>query len=136
MPSAYPLELRQRVVRHYRETNSTQEETANIFKIGITTLRIYLRLEESNQLSPKVYKRGRQPIIFGTKLEQVKSWVEGKPDISLKSLCQKFKSRYKKKVSHSMMSRALDELNLNRKKKSHFAQEQLREDVKKNVKNI
>lgn len=134
MSAAYPLELRQRAVTHYRETNSTQQETAEIFKIGVTTLRIYLRLDEAERLSPKDYKRGRHPVISGKKLEQVKKWVETKPDIMLKDLCSKFTSRYKQEVSHSMMCRALKGLNLNRKKKSHFAQEQLREDVKKSEK--
>jgi len=136
MPAAYPLELRQRAVKHYRETNSTQEETAEIFNIGVTTLRVYLRREEINELSPKSYKRGQNPIISGSKLEQIRLWVDEKPDIQIKKLCSKFKTRYKKSVSHSMMYRALHELNLTRKKKSHFALEQLRDDVKKSAKNI
>lgn len=136
MPAAYPVELRQRAVQHYRETQATQEETAEIFKIGVATLRLYLRLDECNQLRPKLYKRGRARIISGKKLEQVKKWVEEKPDIQLKQLVKKIKSRYKKQVSFSMMSRALTELNLRRKKKSHFAQEQLREDVKKSAEHI
>ena len=83
MPAAYPLELRRRIVKHYGETTSTQEETSKTFNIGITTLRVYLRLDERGQLSPKVYVRGRQPVICGKKLEQVKVWVEEKPGIML-----------------------------------------------------
>ena len=135
MPAAYPLELRQRAVAHYKETDCTQEDTANIFNIGITTLRIYLRLEDADELSPKSYKRGKQTIISGNKLNQVNVWVKKKPDIQIKQLRKKFKSRYKKNVSQSMMCRALSELELTRKKKSHFAQEQLRPDVKKNEMN-
>lgn len=134
MSSAYPLELRERAVAHYRSSKTTQLETAKLFKIGVTTLRIYLRLDEVDKLSPKSYKRGRPRVISGEKLEQVKQWVEEQPDIYINDLCKKFSSCYKKTVSGSMMSRALAELELTRKKKSHFAQEQLREDVKKNVK--
>lgn len=134
MPAAYPLALRERVIQHYRKTNATQEETAEIFSIGVATLRVYLKLEQQDQLKPKEYKRGRSRVISGKRLDQVNRWVEEKPDMTLKALRKKFHSRYKKQVSDSMMSRALAELNLKRKKKSHFAQEQLRDDVKKSGK--
>ena len=39
MPAAYAIELRQRAVAHYKETDSTQIETAEIFNIGVSTLR-------------------------------------------------------------------------------------------------
>lgn len=136
MPAAYPLELRERAVNHYLENNCTQEETAELFQIGVTTLRLYLRKNEANDLPPKDYKRGQKPVISGKRLLKIESWVNERPDIQIKTLCKKFKSYYKKKVSHSMMCRALSTLNLTRKKKSLYAEEQLRPDVKKNAKNI
>ena len=131
MPAAYTIELRQRAINHYNETNSTQLETAEIFNIGITTLRRYLRQDEAGDLSPKSYKRGRQPTISGTRLNKIEQWINDKPDIKLKQLCKKYKSYYKTTVSISMMFRALSTLGITRKKKSLFAQEQLRPDVKK-----
>lgn len=49
----------------------------------------------------------------------------------LKELCQSYEKRYRRKESISMMYRALAILNLRRKKKSLYAQEQEREDIKK-----
>ena len=131
MPAAYPLALRRRAVSHYRNTNSTQLETAELFKIGIATLRIYLRRDEQNNLAPKTYQRGRKPVISSIHLKKIGDWVSDKPDIRVKHLCKKYKHYYKKTVSQSMMSRALQSLAITRKKKSLFAQEQLRSDVQK-----
>ena len=131
MPAAYPLELRQRAVTYYRENDCSQDEVAEIFNIGVTTLRVYLRRDEAGKLAPKDYKRGRPTHISGNRLQKVIFWVEQVPDIQIKMLCKKYKSYYKKKVSPSMMCRALSEAKLTRKKKSIFAQEQLRDDVKK-----
>jgi len=131
MPAAYPLELRQRAVAHYRGTASTQEETAQLFNIGIATLRIYLRRDEENNLAPTVYQRGRKPVISSHHLKKIEDWVNDKPDIRVKHLCKKYKGYYKKAVSQSMLSRALKTLTLTRKKKSLFAQEQLRPNVEK-----
>ena len=135
MPAAYPLELRERAVHYYKSHTCTQPEVAKIFNIGITTLRTYLRREEKNVLAPTEYKRGRQRIISGKRLSKIALWVDEKPDTPIKSLCKKYHSYYKRQVSDSMMCRALSELNLNRKKKSLYAQEQLRTDVKKSERN-
>jgi transposase len=134
MPAAYPLELRERVVDYYKNHDCTQPEVAEIFNIGVTTLRTYLRLHENNSLPPADYQRGRQRTIQGKRLIKIFSWVMEKPDIPIKHLCKKYHSYYKRKVSESMMCRALSELGLNRKKKSLFAQEQLQPEVKKSVK--
>jgi len=135
MPAAYPLELRERAVAYYKNNFCTQPEVAEIFNIGITTLRTYLRREEKNVLAPVDYKRGRQRIISGKRLSKIALWVKEKPDIPIKTLCKKYHSYCKQNVSRSMMCRALSELNLNRKKKSIYAQEQLRPDVKKSAVN-
>ncbi len=90
-----------------------------------------MRRDEQNDLAPKPYQRGRKPVISGNHLQKIESWVTDKPDIRVKHLCKKYKHYYKKTVSQSMMSRALKTLAITRKKKSLFAQEQLRPDVEK-----
>jgi transposase len=137
MPSAYSEDLRERVVKAYREGKGTQEEITEMFEISLSCLRSYLRLEEkTGSLAPKEYKRGPLTIIAGAGLESIKEWVSQTPDITLSELCDLYKKSYKKKVSLSMMYRALVSLGLRRKKKSFYAQEQEREDVKKTVKNM
>ena len=107
------------------------DSIGNRYNIGVSTLRSYLRRDEAGNLPPKDYKRGRPPVISGVKLNKIEEWVNDKPDIKLKQLCKKYKAYYKIKVSHSMMFRALSALGMTRKKKSLFAEEQLRPEVKK-----
>ncbi len=135
MPSAYSEDLRKSAVTAYHEGKGTQAEIAEIFGISESSLRLYLRLEEkTGSLAPKEYKRGPHPVITEEGFQSIKEWIAETPDIILSELCGLYKKRYKKKVSLSMMHRALSELNLRRKKKSLYAQEQEREDVKKTVK--
>lgn len=135
MPSAYSVDLRKSAVTAYHEGKGTQSEIAEIFGISESSLRCYLRLEEkTGSLAPKEYKRGPHPVIAEKGFQSIKEWVERSPDIMLSELCALYKKHYKKKVSLSMMHRALAELDLRRKKKSLYAQEQEREDVKKTVK--
>ena len=131
MPSPYPIELRERAVSLYKNGKHIQAEVAKVFKISISTLRNYLRLDALGDLKPKEYRRGRVPEISSDRLEQVGVWVNEKPDITLKALRKLYKKRYKVNVSLSMMCRACAELDLRRKKKSLFAQEQERPDIKK-----
>ncbi len=137
MPSAYSEDLRERVVKAYHDGEGTQEEITELFGISLSCLRSYLRLEErTGSLAPKVYKRGPHTVIADQGLESIKEWVKQAPDITLSELCNLYKKTYKRKVSFSMMYRALVSLDLRRKKKSHYAQEQEREDVKKTAKNM
>ena len=135
MPSAYSEDLRKSAVSAYQEGKGTQSEIAEIFGISESSVRSYLRLKEkTGSLAPTEYKRGPHPVITEEGFGGIKEWIEQTPDIILSELCGLYKKRYKKKVSLSMMHRALAELNLRRKKKSLYAQEQEREDVKKTVK--
>ena len=131
MPSPYPIELRERAVSLYKSRHYIQSEVAELFKISISTLRNYLRRDAQGDLNPKAYRRGRVPEIGGDRLAQVGVWVNEKPDITLKALRKLYKKHYKVNVSLSMLCRACAELDLRRKKKSLFAQEQERVDIKK-----
>jgi transposase len=119
MPSAYSEDLRKSAVTAYREGKGTQEEIAEMLGISESSLRIYLRLEEkTGSVAPKEYKRGPHPVIAEEGLQSIKEWVGQMADITLLELCGLYKKHYKKKVSLSMMHRALAELDLRRKKKS------------------
>lgn len=134
MPAAYPLDLRERIVNHYHTHDDSQQTVSEIFQVGVSTVRNYLKLEAENNLAPKEYDRGPLPTIHGEKLDQLEAWITDKPDITLKELRKLFKKRCKLIVSISMICRACETLGLTRKKKSLFAQEQERPDVKKSRK--
>jgi arginine repressor len=65
----------------------------------------------------------------------IKRIIENKPDILIADIRELYSKRYKVDVSQSMVSRAIKKLKFRRKKKSEYALEQERDDVKKNGKN-
>jgi transposase len=138
MPSPYSIDLRERAVAAYHNGEDTQEEIAETFAISLSSLRCYLRLEkEGSDLAPKIhYQRGPHQVIDKEGLQTVMELVQQFPDATLAELCASYRKCHRKKVSQSMMHRALKKLNLRRKKKSLYAKEQEREEVKKSVKNI
>lgn len=133
MSTAYSLDLRQKAVSAYENGEGTQEEIASRFSIGLRTLQEWLVLKkETSSLEPKEYIYcGRKPIIGEKELLFVKKLVEEKPDILIIEIRSLYKKKFKVEVAQSMVSRALKKLNLRRKKKSIYAHEQEREDVKK-----
>jgi transposase len=133
MSAPYSLDLRDKAVTAYENGEGTQLDIANRFCVGLTAFREWLVLKrEHGDIKPKEWiYRGRKPIIDDAGLSFIKRLVENKADILISEIRESYKKRFKVKVAQSMVSRALEKLNLNRKKKSHYAQEQAREDVKK-----
>lgn len=133
MSQAYSLDLRNKAVSAYENGEGTQEEIAVRFSIGLRTLQEWLVLKkETGSVEPKEHiYHGRQPIIGEKGLLFVKKLIEDKPDILIFEIRLLYKKKFKVEVAQSMVSRALKKLNLRRKKKSIYAHEQEREDVKK-----
>lgn len=138
MPSPYSVDLRERVVAAYHNEAGTQEEVAETFAISVSSLRCYLQLEKKRgDLAPNVnYQRGPRQVIDEKGLQTIAVLLHQSPDATLAELCTDYHRHHRKKVSPSMMHCALKKLNLRRKKKSLYAKEQEREDVKKSVKTI
>jgi transposase len=133
MPAPYSLDIRHKAISAYENEEGTQTEISERFVIGITTLRLWLKTKnETGSIKPKEYiYRGRKIIIDGEKLSFIKELVSKKPDILIEEIQTLYKKAFKADVAQSMISRAFKRLNLRRKKKSLYAQEQDREDVKK-----
>ena len=133
MSAPYSLDLRYKAVLAYENGEGTQEEIAERFSIGLTAFREWVAIKRSTgDVKPKEWMyRGKTPIINEKGLFFIQSLVENKPDILIREIRERYKNKFKIKVSQSMVSRALMKLNLRRKKKSHYAQEQERSDVKK-----
>lgn len=133
MPAPYSIDLRIKVVEAYENGMGSIDKVAKIFNIGVATLKNYIsQKKRTGRLEPKPATGGSKPVISGKKLDFVCKEVAGKPDLTLQELCDKFYKKFKVKVNDSMMCRALQSVNYNRKKKSYYAAEQERDDVKKN----
>lgn len=137
MPGPYSLDLRRKAVLAYEEGEGTQPEIAQQFGIGLRTLKEWIFIKkETGDVQPKEHTHhGQLPIIDDKGLLFIKCLVESKPDIIIADIRESYAKKFKVEVAQSMVSRAFQRLNLRRKKKSAYALEQERADVKKNEKN-
>jgi len=136
MPAPYSLDLRKKAVLACEEGDGTQKEIAEQFGIGYRTLKGWLFLKKiTGDVKQKEHiHRGPLPIIDDKGLSFIKRLVEKKPDIIITELRELYKNKFKIEVAIGTMSNALSKLNLRRKKKSEYALEQERVDIKKNEK--
>lgn len=133
MPGPYSLDLRRRAVAASEKGDKTQLEIARQFSIGLRTLKEWIFLKKTTgDVRPKEHvHRGRLPIIGDKGLAYIESIVKSKPDILISEIQSLYAKKFHIKVAQSTVSMALKKLKLRRKKKSSYAIEQEREDVKK-----
>lgn len=137
MPAPYSLDLRRKVILAYKAGEEPQQKIAQQFGIGLRTLKewIFLKKATGDVQSKEHIHRGQLPIIDDKGLLFIKRTIENKPDILISDIQELYAKKFKVNVSQSMVSRAMKKLNFRRKKKSEYALEQERDDVKKNGKN-
>ena len=136
MPTPYSLDLRRKAILAYEEGGETQKEVSQQFGIGLRTFKEWIFLKkETGDVQPKDHiRRGQLPVIGDKGLLFIKRTIENKPDILISDIQVSYAKKFKIKVAQSMVSRAIKKLNFRRKKKSEYAIEQDRDDVKKNEK--
>lgn len=136
MTAAYSIDLRKKVVEVYNEGDTSLSKVANNFKISITSVKRYLKLDrEKGDLSPITGKQGRPGKIDKIGYKEIQKIIKERPTITLIELSEIYYKKRKVKVSKSVLSRACMKLNLRRKKLSQYAAERERNDVKKNGRN-
>jgi transposase len=117
---AYPVELRERVMRARRENGWSFEKTASFFHIGEATVNRWARLErETGALGARSRGPGHSPLLGAEDLTALSGLVKEKPDRTIPELVAEFFGRHGKRVSTSTMGRALQKLGLPLKKKSY-----------------
>ncbi len=136
MARPYSLDLRIKIINAYKNKEGTQEEIAEMFSVGLATVRRYWRkYQRDGDLKLTVHRHGPLPELSGEKLTRVKQLVLQHADSTLDELCKFYNKNRKVKVGRSMMWRACKKLGFKVKKKSLYAQECDRDDVKKSGKN-
>jgi transposase len=112
---AYSQDLRERIVQEV-EQGGTQESTADLFHISVSTVKRYLRQwREKGHLRPKSIP-GRPPTKRAPLQAKLQAQLESQPDATLHEHCQKWEASSGVKVSISTMSRAIQRLKWTRKK--------------------
>jgi len=136
MPAPYSLDLRRKAVSACEREDATQQDIAEQFGIGYRTLKEWLFLKKTTgDVKPKEHvHHGPLPVINDRGLIFIKQLVESKPDILISEIRELYAKKFKVTILQSMVSNAFKKLNLRRKKKSNYAFEQERDDVKKNAK--
>jgi len=137
MTVAYSIDLRKKVVESYNAGNTTLVKVADNFKISVTSVKRYLKLErEKGDLSPIIGNQGRPGKIDEIGYKEIQKIIKKRPTITLSELSEIYYKKRKVKAYRSTLSRACIKLNLRRKKLSQYAAERERSDVKKNGRSI
>ena len=113
----YPKELRERVVAAVEQSDYTIAEIANLFGVGATFVKKMLRLHRNKEdLAPR-HGGGRKPLLQEKDLELLRQKVEQQPDVTLEELQALIADQCQVTASVPTICRALQQLNLPRKKK-------------------
>lgn len=121
---AFPIELRERVLKAVEQRSGTIEAIARLF--GVSQGFIYKLLRqwrETGSVALKPHAGGPAPIIDPPQLATLRQLVQEQPDATLEELQERLLEREKVMASLPTLCRALRKLKLQRKKKKFFAQE-------------
>lgn len=81
---ALSLDLRERIVSAYENSEGSQEAIAQRFSVSRAVVGKLVRQQrEHGTLQPQVHRRGRKPAIAGKKLEQLQQHLADHPDATL-----------------------------------------------------
>lgn len=115
---AYSLDLRQKVVAAVERGDSTIEEVAASFGVGLTFVKKMLRQHrETGDLRPRPHGGGQTPRLSAKHLKLLRAEVGRSPDKTAEALREHLADRASVSVSRPTVSRALSRLGLSRKKK-------------------
>jgi transposase len=114
----YSIDLRQKILSAWENKEGTQRELAERFKVSLSFIRDFLRrYRETSEITAKPQGGDRCSKIQGENQELLKKIVTEKSDIYLREIQEIIKESKGIEVSVSSLSRTLNRLNLNRKKK-------------------
>ena len=114
----YPTELRIRVVAAVEQGDMTIGEVARVFNVGVTFVKKMLRLQRAGaDLAPR-QGGSAVPKLTETDRELLRDTVSLYPDVTLAECQTVLGEQRNRRVSTSTVCRALQQLELPRKKKS------------------
>ncbi len=117
MPVAYSTDLRTRVIDAWDAKAGTQRQLAERFRVSLSFVkRVLRRYRTSAQREAKPRGATLAPKINGEALALLQRLIANKPDILLEELCEQLEKRMQIKVSKPTMCRAMQRLQLPRKK--------------------
>lgn len=137
MPKCYSTDFRKKILETYLNKEGSYQSIAERFKVSLNTVkRIVYRYYKTGQVITYKHRSGRRELIDETGKETLKKLIKEKPDLTLRELQKQYKAIHGIEPVLAVFHRVLKLLKLSYKKKSLFAQQQLREDIKKKEKNL
>jgi len=116
---AYSLDLRQKVIAAVERGDSTIEEVAATFGVGLTFVKKMLHQHrETGDLRSRPHGGGQVPRLVAKHLKLLRAEVARRPDKTVAALRDHLEERAGVGVSTPTVSRALSRLGPSRKKKS------------------
>jgi transposase len=115
---SYPKELRSRVVAAVEQGELTIVDIARVFSVGLTFVKKMLRLHRAGEdLTPR-HGGGPKPLLQDPERALLGTAVAKQPDVTLSELQALLVAHGNRAVSSATLCRALQALQLPRKKKS------------------
>lgn len=116
---AISIDLRRRAVDAYLAGEGTYLEVSTQFRVGEASLNRWLRLHRENGvLNPKPHRSGRKARVDGDGMAELRRLVVEQPDATLAELSKRYAASRGVVLALSIICRALQKLDLNRKKRS------------------
>jgi transposase len=114
---AYSQDLRERVLAAVDEGERSQAQIAQHFKIGLSTLELWRRIQRETGRSAALPHGGGQTRTLQECDAFLRAEVKRQPDVTLEELCTRVAEAHGVQASPSMMCRELQRLKLPRKKR-------------------
>jgi transposase len=113
----YPQHLRECVIVALELGVETQAEIAEQFRVSKSTVeKWWYRWQDTHSCAALPLTHGPEPTL-GAYADFLRAEVKQQPDVTLAELCERVAAAHQVVVSSSMMSRALQHMQLGRKKR-------------------
>lgn len=137
MPKAYSIDFREKIHEAYINKEGSISGIATRFKVSESTVkRIARQYRELGEIKLYLHNAGRYELIDEAGKETLKQFLAEDADMTLTEIQERYFNVYGIKPVIAVFHRVLKSMRLNYKKKSHFAEQQLREDIKKKEKSL
>lgn len=117
MTAAYSLDLRERIIQTKLTGQYTNKEIAEIFMIGITSVKEYFRKYRDNESLVPNKPGGRHPIIEDAEKILIRKYISDNPDATLAEYCKQLEIDTGKSVTVQCMHYVIKGLKISYKKK-------------------
>ena len=129
----YSNDLRDKVIQAYKRGDGPLREIAHRFSVSLNFVwLLWQRYLKTGSVDPKPHGGGPTSVMNEERLALLRELIEEKNDATLVELRDRFNEKTGLKVSRGTISRALNKLNITRKKKTfHATEREKNDDIRK-----